>query len=95
MVCRAAGLQDTAPDLFRFAVALAWINGYLLLFNILPVYPLDGGQMLQALLWLVMGRARSLLVMRRIQSKTGRLYVRPARDHHVAIPHQARGFDSG
>jgi uncharacterized protein (TIGR03067 family) len=62
MVCRAAGLQDTAPDLFRFVVALAWINGYLLLFNILPVYPLDGGQMLQALLWLVMGRARSLLV---------------------------------
>jgi uncharacterized protein (TIGR03067 family) len=62
MVCRAAGLEDTAPDLFRFAVALAWINGYLLLFNILPVYPLDGGQMLQALLWLVMGRARSLLV---------------------------------
>ena len=62
IVCRAAGLQDTAPDLFRFTVALAWINGYLLLFNILPVYPLDGGQMLQALLWLVMGRARSLLV---------------------------------
>src|SRR5436309_1554677 len=30
MVCRAAGLEDMAPDLFRFAVALAWINGYLL-----------------------------------------------------------------
>src|SRR4051812_30981066 len=58
VVCRAAGLQDTAPDLFRFAVALAWTNGYLLLFNILPVYPLDGGQMLQALLWPVLGRAR-------------------------------------
>ena len=28
----------------------------------LPVYPLDGGKILQALLWFVMGRARSLLV---------------------------------
>ena len=62
MVCRAAGLQDAEPDIFRFAVALAWINGYLLLFNILPIYPLDGGKILQALLWFVMGRARSLLV---------------------------------
>jgi uncharacterized protein (TIGR03067 family) len=61
MACHAAGLQDTAPDLFRFAVAVAWINGYLLLFNLLPLYPLDGGQMLQALLWPVLGRARSLL----------------------------------
>jgi uncharacterized protein (TIGR03067 family) len=59
---RAAGVHETAPDLFRFAIALAWTNGYLLLFNMLPVYPLDGGRILQALLWFVMGRARSLLV---------------------------------
>ncbi len=62
MMCRAAGWQDTAPDFYQFAAGLAWINGYLLLFNMLPVYPLDGGQILQALLWFVMGRARSLLV---------------------------------
>lgn len=59
---RAAGVQETAPDLLRFAFALACINAYLLLFNILPVYPLDGGRILQALLWFVMGRDRSLLV---------------------------------
>src|SRR5213079_2741178 len=41
IVCHAAGCQDTAPDLYRFAASLAWINGYLLLFNMLPVYPLD------------------------------------------------------
>ena len=62
LVCRAAGCRDAAPDLYRFAAGVAWINGYLLLFNLLPVYPLDGGKILQALLWFVMGRARSLLV---------------------------------
>jgi uncharacterized protein (TIGR03067 family) len=61
-LCRAAGSVEAAPDLYRFAVALAWINGYLLAFNILPVYPLDGGRVLQALLWFVLGRARSLVV---------------------------------
>jgi Zn-dependent protease len=34
----------------------------LLIFNILPVYPLDGGQIFRALLWFVLGRARSLMV---------------------------------
>jgi uncharacterized protein (TIGR03067 family) len=62
ILCRAAGYPDTAPDLYRFAAGLAWINGYVLVFNLLPVYPLDGGKILQALLWCVMGRARSLLV---------------------------------
>jgi uncharacterized protein (TIGR03067 family) len=62
IMCRAAGCQDTAPDLYRFAASLVWMNVYLLLFNMLPIYPLDGGKILQALLWFVMGRARSLLV---------------------------------
>jgi len=62
LMCRTAGCQNTAPDLYRFAASLAWINAVLLLFNILPIYPLDGGKILQALLWFVMSRARSLLV---------------------------------
>jgi len=36
------------------------MNFMLLAFNMLPVYPLDGGQILQALLWFVIGRAKSL-----------------------------------
>jgi uncharacterized protein (TIGR03067 family) len=62
MACRAAGLGDSAPDVYGFAAGLVSINAYLLLFNVLPVYPLDGGRMLQALLWFFMSRARSLLV---------------------------------
>ena len=44
------------------STALCYINWALLIFNLLPIYPLDGGQILQSLLWFVLGRARSLMV---------------------------------
>jgi Zn-dependent protease len=59
---RSAGMAATAPDLFQLLEMVVWMNGRLLMFNILPIYPLDGGQILRALLWFVMGRARSLMV---------------------------------
>jgi Zn-dependent protease len=45
-----------------FCTALRDINLLLLFFNLLPIYPLDGGQILHALLWFVLGRARGLQV---------------------------------
>jgi len=56
------GWAKTQPDLYVLLAALSWINFALLRFNILPIYPLDGGQILRSLLWFVLGRARSLMV---------------------------------
>ena len=35
------------PDLYNFVVMILIINGVLLFFNLIPVYPLDGGQIVQ------------------------------------------------
>jgi Zn-dependent protease len=53
---------QTSPDLHRFLYAVGMIDIVLLVFNMLPIYPLDGGQILQALLWFLIGRAKSLMV---------------------------------
>ena len=56
------GWGETMPNGYAFITALFYINWALLIFNMLPIYPLDGGQILQSLLWFVVGRARSLMV---------------------------------
>lgn len=62
LIGRSAGLAETSPDAAAWLRAVAFINFGLLVFNLLPVYPLDGGQILRSLLWFVLGRARSLTV---------------------------------
>jgi Zn-dependent protease len=55
-------LEETSPDAYQLLGAIWGINLVLLIFNILPIYPLDGGQILRSLLWFPLGRARSLMV---------------------------------
>jgi Zn-dependent protease len=57
-----AGLADSMPDLYIFLRRVFELDLILLAFNILPIYPLDGGQILRSLLWFVLGKARSLMV---------------------------------
>lgn len=62
LLARSADWGDSAPDVYVFVLTLWYINAVLLAFNLLPIYPLDGGQILRSLLWFVFGRARSLMI---------------------------------
>src|ERR1022692_2149866 len=62
MVNRSLGWAAAMPNAHAWLRAVWFINLGLLIFNMLPIYPLDGGQIFRSLLWFVMGRARSLMV---------------------------------
>jgi Zn-dependent protease len=57
-----AGWYYDAPDTYQLLRTIRFINYGLLIFNMLPVYPLDGGQILRALLWFPLGEIRSLQI---------------------------------
>src|SRR5215468_1656750 len=44
-------LPDSFPDVYVFLRNVCIINFLLLFFNLFPIYPLDGGQILRSLLW--------------------------------------------
>ena len=59
---RSLGWPLTMPDVHALLRSVFYIDLVLLIFNMLPIYPLDGGQIFRSLLWFVLGRARSLMV---------------------------------
>jgi hypothetical protein len=60
---RSLGWAVAMPNAHALLRAVWFINLGLLIFNLLPIYPLDGGQILRSLLWFAVGRARSLMLV--------------------------------
>lgn len=54
------GWKTAMPDAYQLIASVLFINIGLLAFNLLPIYPLDGGQILRSLLWYFLGRGKSL-----------------------------------
>ncbi len=58
--------SDFGEDILGWAKMFVFLTNYiawvLLLFNLIPMFPLDGGRILQAILWKRMGKARSMRV---------------------------------
>src|SRR5467141_747400 len=61
ILSRSLGWAQAMPNAHALLRAVWFINLGLLMFNILPIYPLDGGKILRSLLWFLVGRARSLM----------------------------------
>jgi len=62
VLVRLVAPPEIQEQLGPFFLTVAVINFGLLVFNLLPIYPLDGGQIVYALLWFILGRVLALRV---------------------------------
>jgi Zn-dependent protease/CBS domain-containing protein len=62
--------EGTAPPVHAATGWLAWMNGMLGLFNLIPGFPLDGGRVFRAVVWRITGDLRQAT---RLASRLGRV----------------------
>ncbi len=55
-------IPQGAPPWFWYLAIFYWVNYFLLALNLLPIYPLDGGQLFQCLLWPFVGLQRAMTI---------------------------------
>jgi Zn-dependent protease len=69
-------------------IFMMMINKGLLLFNLIPAYPMDGGRLLQQLLWLTIGYQKSLQIAGMVGTVAGGgLIVLGVGMHRIHIPY--------
>jgi Zn-dependent protease len=61
--------------LLSVCFSMEGINRILLLFNLIPAYPMDGGRILQEILWLTIGYPRSLMIAGMVGTVAGASFV--------------------
>lgn len=62
MMCWVFGWSQSVPDVHTFLGMLVFISSVFLVFNLVPIYPLEGCQILRSGLWFWVGLARSLIM---------------------------------
>ena len=70
-----AGRSMLATALFIFLFFMVEINKMLLVLNLLPIFPMDGGRLMQHILWPLTGYRNSLVVTGMVGTGGGVLLV--------------------
>lgn len=61
-IVRSPDVFSTWFDIGRYSLWIYQVSWMLLIFNLLPIYPLDGGRMVQEILWPRIGYQKSMLI---------------------------------